>query len=60
MHPNGKIYIRAALIIRSNIKHYEIDKCQEEYLYTIVIENWNESITVSAVYLLPKHFIKNK
>jgi len=40
MYPDGKAHGRTALIIKSNIKHYEIDKFQMEYLQatSIVIE----------------------
>jgi len=32
MYPDGKAHGGTALIIKSNIKYYEIDKFQTEYL----------------------------
>jgi len=32
MHPDGKAHERTVLIIKSNIKHYEIGKYQREFL----------------------------
>jgi len=59
MHPDGKTHGGIALIIRSDIKRYEIDKFQREFLQaSIVIEDRNGCIIISATYLLPKHTIK--
>jgi hypothetical protein len=48
--------------MKSNIRHYEIDKYQREFLQaiSIVVEDWNGCITISAIYSLPKHAIKRK
>jgi hypothetical protein len=45
--------------IRSNVKHYGIDKYQREFLQpiSIVVEDW---ITISVIYSPPKHLIKNE
>jgi len=62
MHPDGKAYGGTALIIRSNIKHYEIDKHQRDFLQatSVMIETWIGSITISAVYSPHKHAIKSE
>jgi len=41
-----------AFIIRNSIRHDEIGKYQREFLQiiSIVIENWNDCITISAIY----------
>jgi len=50
MHPHDKG--GTVLIIRSSIKHYEIDKHQRDFLQatSIMIETWNGCITISAVH----------
>jgi hypothetical protein len=60
-HPDGKTHGVTVLIIRSNIKHYEIGKYQREYLQvtSIVVEDRNSCITISA-YSPPKHAINRK
>jgi len=44
MHSDGKTHGGTALIIKSNIKHYEIDKFQRELLQitSIVVEDQND------------------
>jgi len=48
IHPDSKAYGGTALIIRSNIKYYEIGKFQREFLQatSIVGEDQNSCITV--------------
>jgi len=59
MHSDGKTYGGTVLIIRSNIRSYEIGKSQRELLQrTEAIEDWNACITISVVYSSPKHAIK--
>jgi len=62
MHPDGKVHGRTAIIIRSSIKHYEIDKHQRDFLQatSIMMETWNSCITISAVYSPPKNVIKSE
>jgi len=62
MHPDGKTHGGIALIIRSDIKRYEIDKFQREFLQatSIMIEDRNGCIIISATYSLSKHTIKKK
>jgi len=54
MHPDSKVHGKIALIIRSDIKHYEIGKFQREFLQaiSIVVEDQNSCITISATYSL--------
>jgi len=62
MHSDGKIHGGTAFIIRSDIKHYEISKYEKESLQatSIVVEDRNGSITILAVYSLPKHAIRRE
>jgi len=62
MPPDGKAQGRTAIIIRSSIKRYEIDKDQRDFLQatSVMIETWNGCITVSAVYSPSKYVIKNE
>jgi hypothetical protein len=60
MHPDSKAYGSTALIIRSDVKHYEINKYQREFLQAISIVIEDGSITISAVYSPPKHAIKRE
>jgi len=57
MHPDGKV----ALIIRGDIRHYEIGKYQREFLQltNIMVEDRNSCITIIAVDSWPKHAIKS-
>jgi len=47
---------------RNYIKYYKIDKCEKEFLQatSIVVEDQNDCITISATYSLLKHTIKKK
>jgi len=51
MHTDGKAYDGIALIIRSSIKHYEIDKYQKDFLQTtsVMVEALDGCITISVV-----------
>jgi len=62
MHPDGKAHGGTAIIIRSSIKHYKIDKHQKDFLQAtnVMMETWSSCITISAVYSLPKHAIKSE
>jgi len=62
MHPDGKAHRGTAIIIRSSIKHYEIDKHQRDFLQatSVMMETWNGCITIFAVYSPPKHVIKSE
>jgi len=51
-----------ALIIRSSIKYYEINKHQRDFLQatSVIIEAWNGCIIISTVYSQSKHVIKSE
>jgi len=50
MHLDGKAHGGTILIIRNNIKHYEIGKFRREFLQatSIIVEDWNDCITISV------------
>jgi len=62
IYPDGKAHGGTAIIIRSSIKHYEIDKHHRDFLQatSVMIKTWNGCITISAVYSPPKHAIKSE
>jgi hypothetical protein len=59
-HPNGTARGGTAVIIKTSIRHHEINKCNEHYLQatSVVIEDWTGPITISAVYCPPNKIIK--
>jgi len=50
MHTDGEAHGGTAIIIRSSIKHYEIDKHQSDILQAtnVMMETWNGYITISV------------
>lgn len=60
-HPNNTAHGGSAVLIRSNIKHYELPKYQYDHIQaaSIVIEDWSGPLTVSAVYSPPRHNISS-
>lgn len=58
-HPDGTAHAGAAIIVRSNIKHYELPQFKKAHLQatTISIEDRNGDFNVSAIYSPPKHKI---
>lgn len=61
-HPDGTSHGGTAIIIKSNLKHYEIPKYERDYLQatSIIVEDWNGPITFSAIYCPPKHTISKE
>lgn len=61
-HPSGAAHGGTAIIIKKNIKHFELPKSEHDFLQatTLVVEDWNGPITISAIYCPPKHTIKNE
>jgi len=61
MHPDAKAH-EETLIIRNSIRYYEIGKYQREFLQatSVMIADWNNCITISAIYLSFKHIIKKE
>jgi len=62
MHLDGKAHGGIVIIIRSSIKHYEIDKHQRDFLRitSVMIKTWNGYIIISAVYSPSKHIMKGE
>jgi len=62
MYSDNKAHGETAFIIRSDIKCYEIGKFQREFLQatSMVVEDRNDCITISATYSPPKHTIKKE
>ena len=58
-HPSGKAHGGTEIIIKSNIKHYELPPFQKDYLQAanVAIEDCHGTITTSAVYCPPRHSI---
>lgn len=58
-HPDGTAHGGTAIIIKNNIKHYELQKFQKEHIQatSVVVEDWIGSLTISALYSPPKHSI---
>ena len=57
--PSGKAHGGTGIIIKSNIKHYELPPFQKDYLQAtnVAIEDCHGTITTSAVYCPPRHSI---
>lgn len=58
-HPDGTVHGGTAIIIKSKIKHHELEKYNEHYLQatSVSIILAHTSIVTSAVYCPPKHII---
>lgn len=58
-HPDGKAHGGSAIIIKSSIRHYELQKFSKEHIQatSIVVEDWTGPLTISALYSPPKHSI---
>lgn len=61
-YPDGSAHGGTAIIIKRNIKHHESNKYEQEYLQatTVIIEDWNGPISISAIYCPPRHTIDNQ
>ncbi|KMQ90710.1 reverse transcriptase [Lasius niger] len=62
MHPDSTAHGGSAVIIRNNIKHYEANKFQKDFLQatSVIIEDLSGELTISALYCPPKHAIKKE
>ncbi|CAH2083987.1 unnamed protein product [Euphydryas editha] len=60
MHPDGKAYGGSAILIKANIKHHQSQSYCKDYIQAtnVVVYDWNNNITVSALYCPPRHTIK--
>lgn len=61
-HPDGTSHGGTAILIKSNIKHHEIQQYDRHFLQatSIVVEDFNGPITFSAIYCPPKHKISKE
>jgi len=52
LYPDGKAHGETAFVIGRDIKHYEIDKFQREFMQatSIVVEDRNGCIIILAIY----------
>jgi hypothetical protein len=55
-HPDGRAHAGSDIIIRKYVKHHELVK----YETNIRIEDWDENLTISAIYCPPSHTIKKQ
>lgn len=58
-HPSGKAHGGTAIIIKNTISHYEYTQHKKDFLQatSIILNNNNGPLTISAVYCPPKHRI---
>jgi hypothetical protein len=56
-HPAG-----TAIIIQNSIKHHQLNNYSQDFLQatSVLVENSVDLLTISAVYLQPKHTIKQE
>jgi hypothetical protein len=61
-HRDGRAHAGTAIIIRKDIKHHELAKYETDYIQAtnISIEDWNGSMTISAIYCPPRYAIKKE
>src|SRR5436190_1777997 len=62
LHPDNTAHGGSAVLIRKQIKHYELPKFQEDYLQatSVMVEDWAGPLTVSSVYCPPRHNISHE
>jgi hypothetical protein len=61
-HPDGTAHGGTGILIKNNIKHYETNPYRENHIQatSIVVQDWNTPLTLSAVYCPPRYSIKNQ
>lgn len=61
-HPDGTARGGTAIIIKKIIRHHEIPKFEQRHLQatSVVVEEWNGPITISAIYCPPRYIIKKE
>ncbi|CAH2091128.1 unnamed protein product [Euphydryas editha] len=61
-HPDGTAHAGAAVIIKSNIKHYELLQFKKPHIQaaTVAVDDRNGTFNVTAIYCPPKHIIKEE
>lgn len=60
LHPDGTAHGGTAILIRKQIKHYELPQFKSPHIQAtnVCITDWNGDLTVSAVYCPPRHNIR--
>lgn len=61
-HPDGTAHGSIVIIIKNSIKHYELPKFEQAHIQatSIMVDDWNGPISISAIYCPPKHNIKEQ
>jgi hypothetical protein len=61
-HPSRNAHAGMAVIIRNQIKHYELPPYKEEYIQatSIIIEDWIGPLTITAAYKPPRHNVSKE
>lgn len=61
-HPDETAYGRSTIIVKATIKHHVNESYKEDYLQatSITIEDWTGPITLAAIYIPPRHSIKQE
>ena len=61
-HPSGRAHGGTAILVKSNIRHYELAPYKQDHLQatSVMIYDWHCPIAISAVYSPPRHTIKKE
>lgn len=60
-HPDNTAHGGSAILIKNNVKHYELPPYSFDHIQasSIVVEDWSGPLTISAVYTPPRHNISH-
>lgn len=61
-HPDGTAHGGTAIIIKSTIKHYELNPYSTDYLQatSLSVMDWHGPLTITAIYSPPRHSINSE
>lgn len=61
-HPDNTAHGGSAVLIRNNLKHHEVPNYQFDFIQAtnVVVEDRSGPITLSAVYIPPRHIVNNQ
>jgi hypothetical protein len=61
-HPAGTAWGETAVIIKNSIQHHQPSNCSKDFLQatSVIVEDTVGLLTISAVYLPPKHTVKQE
>lgn len=61
-HPDGTAHGGTAIIIKSTIKHYELNPYSTDYLQatSLSVMDWHGPLTITAIYCPPRHSINSE